>query len=81
MTLRSTLQSCAHNNLRLLILVYQDWICVFMEPPTAISTHRDCCAFAIVFGKLPKNTISRNYKITNKRLPSCAKGILQNVSS
>ena len=25
------------------------------------------------FGKLPKNTISRNYKTTNKRLLSCAK--------
>ena len=37
--------------------------------PARVSTDCDCCAFAPnIFGKLPKNTISRNYKITNKRL-------------
>ena len=39
----------------------------------SISTDSHCCAFAPkIVGKLPKNTISRNYKITNKRLLSCA---------
>ena len=45
---------------------------------TGISTDSDCRAFPL--GKLPKNTISRNYKITNKRLRSCAKELAQNVS-
>ena len=31
------------------------------------------------FSKLPTNTISRNYKITNKRF-SCVKELVQNVS-
>ena len=32
------------------------------------------------FGKLFKNTISRNYKIINRRLLSCVKELTQNVS-
>ena len=44
-------------------------------------TRSDCCALApILFGKLLKNSISRNYKITNKRLLLCAKELVQNVS-
>ena len=36
---------------------------------TSISTDSDCCTFAPkLFSGLLKNTISRNYKITNKRL-------------
>ena len=47
----------------------------------SISTDSDCCAFAPnMFGKLPKNTIPRNYKTAYKRLLSCAKGLVQNVS-
>ena len=49
---------------------------------TSISTDCDCCAFASKFcGQLPKNTISRNYKITNKRLLPCVKELVHNVSS
>ena len=33
-----------------------------------------------LFGKLPKNTISRNYKVTNERLLSCVNELVQNVS-
>ena len=48
---------------------------------TSISKHSDYWALTPkVFGKLPKNTISRNHKTTNKRLPSCAKELVQNVS-
>ena len=44
-------------------------------------TDSECCAFpSKIFGKLPKNTISKNYKITNKRPISCAKELVQNVS-
>ena len=47
---------------------------------TCISTESDCCGLAPKnSGKFPKNTISRNSKITNKRL-SCAKELVQNVS-
>ena len=35
--------------------------------------------FFQVFYELPKKTISRNYKITSKRLLSCAKELVQNV--
>ena len=36
---------------------------------TSTATDRGCCAFApTIFCKHPKNTISRKYKITNKRL-------------
>ena len=42
-----------------------------------LSTDSDCCAFAPkMFGKLLKDTISRNYKIMNKRLLSYAKVLL-----
>ena len=47
--------------------------CKFM---TSLSVDRDCCAFT----KLAKNTFSRNYKSTNKRLLVCAKELVQNVS-
>ena len=47
------------------------------------STHSDCCAFAPkILCKLPKNTISRNCEIRNKRLLLCAKEPdVQNASS
>ena len=39
-----------------------------------IDSRSDCCTFAPkMFGKLPENTISRNYEITNKKLVLCAK--------
>ena len=47
---------------------------------TGISTDSDCCTFAPKsFGKLPGNTISRNYKISNKRLLLCTEELLQNL--
>ena len=47
---------------------------------TSFSKDSDCCAFAPwSFRKLPKNTTSRNYIITNKRL-SRVKEPVQNVS-
>ena len=49
---------------------------------TSLSTDSDCCAFAPeVSGQPPKNAIYRNYKITKKRLLSCAKELVQNVTS
>ena len=52
-----------------------------LDHKTNISTDSDCCAFAPkIVGKLPKNTISRNHKITNKRrLLLCAKELAQNA--
>ena len=48
---------------------------------TSKSTDRDCCASAHqIIGKLPTKTISRKYIITNKRLLSCAKELMQNVT-
>ena len=45
-----------------------------------IPTDSDGCAFAPKkFRKLPKNTISRHYEITNKRLLSCTKELVHNV--
>ena len=41
-------------------------------------TDSDCRAFAAkMFGKLPKNTISRSYKFTDMRRRSCAKELMQ----
>ena len=41
---------------------------IFAVQQAIVSTDSDCCAFAPnIFGKLPKNTISRNHKITNER--------------
>ena len=47
---------------------------------SAIITDSDCCGFAPkMFGMISKNTISRNYRITNKGLLSFAKELVQNV--
>ena len=52
------------------------WI-ISTRPPT----DSDCCPFAPkICCKLPKNNISRNYKLTNKRLLSCAKKFMSNMS-
>ena len=46
-----------------------------------ISTDSDCRAFAPkTFDKIPDYTSSKDYKITNKRLRSCAKGFVQNAA-
>ena len=48
---------------------------------TSISTDGDSCAFpANSFGKLPKNTNSRDYLILNKGFLSYAKELVQNVA-
>ena len=57
-----------------LIIMVMMMIIIIILIITWISTDSDYCAFAPkMFGKLPKNTISRNYKFENKRLVSCAK--------
>ena len=47
-----------------------------------LSIDCDCCSFApkISSGKLAKNTVSRKYKITNKRHLVCTKELVRNAS-
>ena len=45
------------------------------------SRHVSLTSISSFFDKLPNDTISRNYKITNNRLLSCGKELVQNVLS
>ena len=59
----------------------QSILLIYYTTSTSIWTDSDCCAFAPkIFGQVTKNTISRNYKITNRRLLSWANELVQNVS-
>ena len=57
-----------------------DWW-TFRVKQKLVNQQSACCAFAPkIFGKIPKNGISRHYKTTNKRHLLSTKELVQNAS-